>query len=76
MHHIVPIASRVIIYATRYLAINCDKITAIYNQYWVSFHANLVEGFKHINFVKLEIFYQWWHNQQPNQHVHCLFMKA
>lgn len=50
MHHIVLIAIRVIIYATRYLAINCDKVTTIYNQSWVSVHANLVEGFKHTNF--------------------------
>jgi len=54
MHHIVLITIKVIIYATRYLAIDCDKVTTIYNQSWVSVHANLVEGFKHTNFVKLE----------------------
>jgi hypothetical protein len=54
MHHIVLITIKVTIYATRYLAINFDKVTTIYNQSWVSVHANLVEGFKHTNFVKLE----------------------
>jgi len=65
MHHIVLVTIKVIIYATRYLAINCDKVTTIYNQSWVSVHANLVGGFKHTNFVKLEKVDQCWHNQQP-----------
>jgi hypothetical protein len=57
MHHIVFIAIRIVIYATRSLAINCDKVTTIYNQSWVNVHGNLVEGFKHTKLLNLRKVY-------------------
>jgi len=48
MHNIVLTSIKVVIHATMYFAVSCDEVTMIDNQSWVSIHAYLVEGFKHI----------------------------
>jgi hypothetical protein len=44
-------AIKVMVHATRYLAISCDKVMMINNQSWVNIHAHLVDGFKCISIL-------------------------
>jgi hypothetical protein len=51
LYHMVFTTINIIVHATRYLAICCDKMMMINNQSWVNIHIHLMDGFKCISIL-------------------------
>jgi hypothetical protein len=55
MHQVVMKATRVVIQTTHYGALNCDEVSTIDNQSWLSIHCYVVENWVRIlNLISLD----------------------